>query len=99
MEYRTADEKFFAEARRRSPKFPDISEVLARRQRQRETIAARVLLFVTVVGLISTPFSENWSFDLIAAAFGFVGFVITCFVSGNRAWKRNGSLSNRGRPF
>lgn len=91
MEYRNADEQFLAEARKRSPKYPDVNEAVARIARQRETIAARIMLFLFVVGLIAAPFSDNWHFDLIASAFGLVGFIVICLVSGNRSWRRNGS--------
>lgn len=91
MDYRNADERFLAEARKRSPQYPDVNEALARIERQRETIAARVLLVLAIVFAVSAPFATHVAFTAAAATACAVGFAITCLVSGNRSWRRSGS--------
>lgn len=81
--YRSAEEQWKAETRKRSPKFPDVNEILRRRQRQRETITARSLLVLTALSLSSAPWVGSSA--LIIAGFCFTGFAITCLVAGGRA--------------
>jgi hypothetical protein len=84
--------------RKLSPKFPSIVEALERRQRLRETVAARSLLAFTVVGLVY-GFGWGEGFGFIIAGFSFFGFLTTCFVAGNRLYKRNGESGHGKRPF
>lgn len=89
----TADE-IMAAQRRLSPKFPDILTAYQRRQRDRENLAARILLWGFVPGgLITLPWS---SFGWVVAGFGLVGFISTCLVAGARAHDRAGGSG--GRP-
>lgn len=73
--------------RKLSPKFPPIADALERRQRFREAFVARAQLLTGAAGLI---YSHWDSFGYVIAGFGFVGFVITCFVAGNRQYVRSG---------
>jgi hypothetical protein len=88
---READQKFFEKARKISPAFPDIETVLERRRCAQEALAARILMGLAVIFGIATPFAEQRGFMLLAAFACFTGFVITCFVAGNRQFKRNGN--------
>lgn len=84
----SADQKFFAEARKRSPLYPDINEALERQQRQRETIAAR-----TMLALVSCGFAgmiSGWvCLGGMVAGVNLIGFCIVCLVAGNRSYQRN----------
>jgi len=73
--------------RKLSPRFPTIAEATERRTALRETIIARTLLGLTVGGLIYSVWDRS-GFGLAGASF--VGFVITCFVAGNRRHGRSG---------
>ena len=92
-----ADQAFFAEARSRSPRFPAICDALEKRRQLRETIAARSMFAVFVGGLLYGIVANNYGF--IAAGVGFVGFVVTSFIAGNRMYVKNGGTSNGARPF
>ncbi len=85
-----------AARRLRSPVFPSIAEALEKRQRLRETIAARTMLVLTVAGLVYTYWD---SFGWVIAGFNFLGFVITCFVAGNRHHVRTNGGRHGSRPF
>lgn len=86
-----SDREFLSQSRSRSPKYPDAGEALARLQRQRETIAARVLLGGAAIFAVCALLAADWRFHALASGLCFTGFVITCLVSGNRSWKRSGS--------
>lgn len=87
---RNADQKFFAEARKRSPVFFDVNTVLERRRIERERIAARVMLALTVAALFGAPFADHPTFMLCSAVVCFIGFAIICFTSASRAWRQHG---------
>lgn len=66
-----------------SPRFPTIVEARERRQRFRETVAARTFIALFFAALVSVHWI-GWQFGTICAAFSFVGFAAVCFVAGNR---------------
>jgi membrane protein YdbS with pleckstrin-like domain len=84
-----ADQEFFEQARKLSPKFPDVATQLERRRCQREAIVARVFLAMMFASLVLAIFTDDTVWNLIDAAVFLVGFIITCFVSGNRQYKRS----------
>ncbi len=67
--------------------FPNVNEVLIRRQQAREALAARVTMSFIVAGLIYWAVTGD-SFGGICAGFNFVGFIVVCFVAGNRVNRR-----------
>jgi hypothetical protein len=82
---------------RRSPKFPTVNEATERRQQLRETIATRTLLVMAALFGAATPFAGRPFFVGLASGACLIGFVIMCFVAGNR-WKHGGNGNGR-RPF
>ena len=87
-----ADQAFFEQSRKLSPKFPDALTYLERRQRDRENFAARFLLwFLAPAGLITLFWS---TFGWVMFGAGILGFVIVCYVAGARAHERAGSPTN-----
>ena len=92
-----ADQDFFLTSRARSPRFPVIADALEKRRQLRETIAARSLFTLFVGGLLYGIVENNYGFAV--AGFGFVGFVVTSFIAGNRMYVKNGGTSNGARPF
>lgn len=70
-----------------SPRFPTIVEALERRQRARETVAARLFIGCFFAALVSVHWM-GWQFGAVAAAVAFVGFAAVCFVAGSRHDKR-----------
>lgn len=88
--YRSAEEQWKAEARKRSPQFKPISEY-RKLQREREQIAARVLGYGTAYGLIYATVGyligsglPHPEFGLVIAAFSAVGFFATLWVAVGR---------------
>ncbi len=79
-----------------SPQFPSLDEALERQRQKREALAARVLLALTLVFGIATPFAEHPGFMLLGACVFAVGFVITCFTAGSRHVTGG---EHSGRPF
>ena len=97
---READQAFFEQARKRSPVFPDIETVLEKRRCAQEALAARILIGLSVIFGVAAPFAEKPGIMLLAAGGCFTGFVITCFVAGNRQFKRSGGHdSGSAGPF
>jgi hypothetical protein len=91
-----ADLAFLDKARTRSPKYPTLDEALRRRQMRREALAARVLLGLVPLGIIGSIWN---SIGWIIAGFAFLGFVLTCFIAGDRVphnGSRHGSI--HGQP-
>jgi hypothetical protein len=81
--------------RKLSPKFPSIAEAQERRRKLHEAVAARTLLAMLPLGVIVSVWN---SFGWAMAGVGVAGFIVTCFVAGNRQCTRSGG-GNRGRPF
>lgn len=93
---RKADQRFFEQSRKLSPKFPDVATELERRRLHREKIAARVLLWGFVpVGLIDAAVHSPFGWAI--AATGLLGFITICVISGSRLTNQNGGRG--GRPF
>lgn len=84
--YTDADQKFFEQARKRSPVYPSADEQWRKLQRSREVIAARTLILLAIAFLLGAPFAEHKDFMTLAGLACFLGFAITCFVAGNRAY-------------
>lgn len=96
-EAQRADQAFLEAARKRSPKFPDLDALLEKRRCAREALAARTLMATFAAGVI---YGIGWNnFGWVVAGFSLVGFTITCFVAGNRQYKRSGGDSAGHRPF
>ena len=90
-----ADQKFFTEARRRSPRYPDVATQLERRRQSQENLAARLLLWgLAPAGLITSFWS---TFGWVMVGTGIIGFICVCVASSERQHKRRGSPS--GNPF
>ena len=89
-----------AAQRKLSPRFPSFDEAFERRTVRRENFAARVLMFCIGVGLI---YGIGWdSVGYVIAGIGVAAFVAMCIGTGNRQYKRSGSIpqrGDRGRPF
>lgn len=91
-----ADQAFLEKARSRSPKFPDIAEALERQRQLREVIAARCLFVAFIGGLLYGIFVDGFGF--VAAAFSFVGFVLTCVAAGSRQHRKSNG-GEGGQPL
>ena len=87
----TADQKFFEESRKLSPRFPDALTQLERRQRDHENIAARFFLWVMAPAGLITLFWSSFGWALLGG--GIVGFVVVCIVASDRQHRRAGSPS------
>lgn len=90
--------------RRLSPIFPTIIEASERRARLHESVVARgsFALFATFTGWAFFT-DDGFRLGLMAlAAASLASFIITCFVAGNRQYRKQGSIPQRGdyrRPF
>lgn len=85
-------DEIIANQRKLSPHFPTLADALVRRQRQREALAARIMLFATFCGLVYGVWDN---FGFVIAGFNLVGFIITCFVSGSREEDRQNKSCGR----
>jgi hypothetical protein len=99
---READQKFFEEKRKLSPKFPSIEFALDQRDENRkrffETVVARTFLYLSAAAFVIAPFSKDWKWYLGDAAGLFVMFIVVCFIAGNRQFRRNGGDGHGGFP-
>lgn len=68
--------------RARSPRYPNIADVLARREHRRIKLAARALLTLTIVSVFATPFIGGLA-GLGVIFFG-AGFAVCCWCEGSR---------------
>jgi hypothetical protein len=92
-----ADQEFFEQARKRSPVFPDVAELLERRRRAQENFAARFFLVSMFLTSPLIAYFYDGGFAGVVFAFSILGFVATCFVAGNRQYVR--TVTRRRRPF
>ena|ERR1035437_379070 len=84
--------------RKLSPIFPTIADARERRARLHETITGRgsLALFATFTGWAFFT-DDGFRLGLVAlAAASLASFIITCFVAGNRQYRKCGSLPQRG---
>ena len=94
-------EQIVAAKRRLSPMFPTTIEADERRARLHEAVVARGSLTLFVGFSVWAIYSSSLGLAALAAAC-FASFIITCFVAGNRQYRKHGSLPQRGdyrRPF
>jgi hypothetical protein len=63
-----------------------VTDALDARRALGETIAARALLGVFAGGVVGGL--VGFGFGFIIAAFSIVGFIVTCFIAGNRRYVR-----------
>jgi hypothetical protein len=94
-----ADQEFFEKARKRSPVFPNVAEILERRRRAQEAFVARFFLYCMFVATPLIAIFYDLGFAGVVGGFSLVGFIATCFVAGNRQFVRNGGDKIRRRPF
>jgi hypothetical protein len=97
-------EQIVAAKRRLSPMFPTTIEADERRAQLHETVVGRGSLALSSIFGIWAFFSDDGlRLGLAAlAAACFASFIITCFVAGNRQYRKCGSIPQRGdyrRPF
>jgi hypothetical protein len=89
-------EQITAAQRKLSPIFPTILDARERRARFHETVAARGSLALSVVFSVWAFFADAWLGPTALAAACFASFVIMCFIAGNRKYRKEGSIPQRG---